>query len=160
MYDKILQQRQCLYTKFKLNNKKEDKKMHDYGLNDNERLIENNHWKLIPYKRVVLANVRTCKNRITVNKIATKLRDWKVPQLERTEAVWLTEAIVEAINRNQQTADISKMFNIQVAIYTDHGYAGTLPREAISAMLFEKLFTKTDENDEQITVKLKWWCLL
>lgn len=133
---------------------------HDYGLNKEERLIENNHWKSIPYKKVVLSNVKMCKNRITVNKIAKKIRDWRFPQLERTEAVWLTEAVVSAINANEQTADISKMFNIQVAIYTNYGYAGTLPREAISAMLFEKLFKKIDENDEQITVKLNWWCLL
>lgn len=134
--------------------------MHDYGLNNDERLIETNHWKLIPHKKVVMTNVRTCKNRITVNKIAERLSKWKCPQLERMLAVWLTEAVVKAINENQSTADISKMFNIQVAIYTNFGYAGTLPREAISAMLFENLFTKIDENDEQITVKLKWWCLL
>lgn len=134
--------------------------MHDYGLNRNERLIESNHWKLVPYKKVIMSNVKLCKNRITVDKIAKHLSGWKFPQLERTEAVWLTEAVVNAIEDNQPTADISQMFNIQVALYTDFGYAGTLPREAIAAMLYENLFEKIDENHEQITVKLKWWCLL
>jgi len=134
--------------------------MHDYGLNERERLIESNHWKVMPYKRVILSNVKLCKNRITVDKIAKKLKDWKCPQLEFTEAFWLTEAVVNATKNNQSTADISQMFNIQVAIYAASGYAGTLPRESISAMLYEKLFKKIDENDEQITVKLNWWCLL
>ena len=133
---------------------------HDYGLNKNERLIESNHWNDRPYKKVVMSNVRICKNRITVQKIATRLSEWKYPELERTEAYWLTEAVVKAINENQSTADISRMFNIQVAIHTNYGYAGTLPREAITDMLYETLFKKIDENDEQITVKLKWWCLL
>ena len=134
--------------------------MHDYGLNKKERLIESNHCKEIPHKRVVMCNVKSCKNLITVDKIAKKLQSWKFPELERTEAVWLTEAVVEAINANEPTADISRMFNIQVAIYTNFGYSGTLPREAITNMLFETLFKKIDENDEQITVKLNWWCLL
>lgn len=134
--------------------------MHDYGLNNNGRLIESNHWQEIPHKKVILCNVKSCKNLITVDKIEKRLRGWKVPELEHTEAVWLTEAVVNAINANKHTADISRMFNIQVAIYTSFGYAGTLPREAITEMLYETLFKKVDENDEQITVKLKWWCLL
>ena len=134
--------------------------MHDYGLGKKEWLIESNHWKLIPHKKVVMCNVNICKNRITVDKIAKRLSEWKVPQLERTQAVWLTEAVVNAINANQLTADISQMFNIQVAIYSDYGYQGILPREAISALLYKTLFEKIDENEEQITVKLKWWCLL
>jgi len=133
---------------------------HDYGLNKEERLIESIHWKEIPHKKVVLCNVRACKNRITVDKIAKRLEGMKIPKLERTEAFWLTEAVVKAINANEPMADISRMFNIQVSLYTDFGYAGTLPREAISRMLFETLFKKIDENDEQITVKLNWWCLL
>lgn len=132
--------------------------MHDYGLRKNEQLIESYHWKKVPHKKVILSNVKMCEKRITVDKIAKWLRDWKCPQLERTEAFWLTEAVVKAIENNQQTADISQMFNIQVAIYTSIGYAGTLPREAIATMLYDKLFKKIDENDEQITVKLNWWC--
>ena len=134
--------------------------MHDYGLNKNEGLIESNHWKIIPYKKVVMCNVKSCKNRITVNKIEKRLQDWKIPDLARAEAFWLTEAVVNALNANEAVADISKMFNIQVALYTNFGYAGTLPREAISNMLYLTLFKKIDENDEQITVKLNWWCLL
>ena len=134
--------------------------MHDYGLNKNEQLIESNHWKETPYKKVVLCNVKSCKNRITVDKIDKWLKSWKLPKLARTEAFWLTETVVKAINANESTADISKMFNIQVALYTDYGYAGTLPREAITNMLYQTLFKKFDENDEQITVKLNWWCLL
>lgn len=135
-------------------------RQHDYGLSNNERLIQSEHWKEIPHKKVVMCNVKACKNRITVDKIANRLKGWKVPKLERTEAFWLTEAVVNAINNNEPTADISRMFNIQVALYTNYGYAGTLPREAVSRMLFETLFKKIDENDEQITVKLNWWCLL
>lgn len=134
--------------------------MHDYGLNKDERLKISNHWKLIPHKKVVMSNVKICKNRITVDKIEKSLHGWKIPELERAEAIWLTEAVVEAINANQPTADVSKMFNIQLALYTDFGYAGTLPREAIAKMLYETLFKKIDENDEQITVKLNWRCLL
>ena len=134
--------------------------MHDYGLNKNERLIESNHWKETPYKKVVMCNVKLCKNRITVNKIDKWLQGWKIPKLARTEAFWLTEAVVKALNANESVADISKMFNIQVALYTDFGYAGTLPREAITRMLYKDIFKKIEENDEQITVKLNWWCLL
>ena len=109
--------------------------MHDYGL-ENERHIENNHWKLMPYKKVIMRNVKLCEKRITVKKIAKRLRGWGAPELERAEAIQLTEAVVEAINANQSNADISHMFNIQVAIYSDWGYVGTLPREAITNLLY------------------------
>lgn len=130
--------------------------MHDYGLKKKEQLAISNYWESIPHKKVVMCNVKQCKNRITVDKIAKRLKSWKIPDLERAEAIWLTEAVVEAINANQSTADISKMFNIQVGFQD----IGILPREAIAKMLYKTLFKKIDENDEQITVKLNWWCLL
>lgn len=129
---------------------------HNYGLDEKEDFSVSNYWKTIPYKKVKMCNVRICKNRITVNKIARWLRDWKFPELERAEATWLTAAVVEAIENNQPTADVSKMFNTQVGITG----VGVIPREAITALLFATLFKKIDENDEQITIKLNWWCLL
>ena len=32
--------------------------------------------------------------------------------------------------------------------------------QGMCGQAYETLFKKVDENDEQITVKLKWWCLL
>lgn len=129
--------------------------MHDYGLRKNEQLIESYQWKLIQDKKVVMSNVKLCKNRITVNKIAKYLQGWMLPELELAEAVWLTQAVVNAIDAEQLIADVSKMFNVQFAI---HGI-GIVPKEAIAKKLYETLFKKIDENDEQITVKLNWWCL-
>ena len=130
---------------------------HDYGLKRKEELaLSNYYWQTVPHKKVILCNVKLCKNRITVDKIAKRLKKLGAPQLELAEAVWLTETVVEAIKNEQDTADISRMFNIQVAIYN----LGIIPREAIAEKLYEVLFKKIDENDEEITVNLNWWCLI
>lgn len=130
---------------------------HNYGLENREEFAVSDQWKSMPYKKVVLANVKQCENRITVGKIARHLRDYGSPMYELAEAVWLTAAVVKAINANESTADISRMFYCQLGgIISGDVYN----RKSMADELYKKLFKKIDENEEQITVKLNWWCLL
>ena len=87
---------------------------HNYGLENREEFAVSDQWKSMPYKKVVLANVKQCENRITVGKIARHLRNFGSPMHELAEAVWLTSAVVKAINANEPTADISRMFYCQL----------------------------------------------
>lgn len=57
---------------------------------------------------------------------------------------------------NEPTADISRMFYCQLGSISGEVFN----RKAMAEELYKKLFKKIDENDEQITVKLNWWCLL
>ena len=107
-----------------------------------------------------MSNVWICKNRITVDKIVKRLEGWGIRELELTEAVWLTQAVIKAIDAKQPTADISKMFKIELSIYDKFGYAGTITKESIAETLYQKLFKKIYEDEEKIIVKLKWRCLL
>ena len=136
-------------------------KKHDYGLEKKQELtIRSAHWNLIPHKKVIMSNVWICKNRITVDKIVKRLEGWGIHELELTEAVWLTEAVVKAIEAKQSTANISRMFKIEFSIYDKFGYAGVITKESIAESLYEKLFKKIYEDEEKIIVKLKWRCLL
>ena len=129
---------------------------HNYGLENREDFAVRDYWKSMPYKKVVLANVKQCENRITVGKIARRLREYGSPMYELAEAVWLTQAVVNAIEANEQTADISRMFYCQMGSCKGEFFS----RKSMAEELYKKLFKKIDENDEQITVKLNWWCLL
>lgn len=129
---------------------------HNYGLENREEFAVSDQWKSIPYKKVVLANVKQCENRITVGKIARHLRNFGSPIYELAEAVWLTEAVVKAINANKPTAEISRMFYCQLGSCNGEFFS----RKSMADELYKKLFKKIDENEDQITVKLNWWCLL
>lgn len=118
-------------------------KKHDYGLDKKKELaLIGNGGRQGICKRVILTNVRSCKNRITVDKIMKCINESGIPELALAEAIWLVEAVVNAINNHNSTADISRMFNFGISIYGEGGYKGTITKESISEMLYESLFKK------------------
>lgn len=135
---------------------REDKKMHDYGLNKFEEYRATLGWRTQPYKKVTLTNVWIARNRITVDQVAKRLEGLLVcEEFERKLSYWLVKAIVEAIEKGEKVADITQLFSCEMEAEDSIGKF-ILRQEHIQNMLMNKLFVRCSENDKEFRVKLNW----
>lgn len=129
---------------------------HDYGLKDYDELADRTYCRYRPFKKVVLTNVGLAKNRITVDKVEKHLKGLGLPEWERKQAVWLVNAIVEALKNGQKIADITKMFSCDFIVEDDFGGEEILLQRNIQNELMYKLFWKVSEDKDELRVKLDW----
>lgn len=127
--------------------------MHDYGLKKQNNWGVGIRYRNKPFKKVLLINVNSAKNRITVDNTVKHLEgSLCLPDWERKQAIWLVEAVVNALEKGEKTADITKMFSCEFITEDDF----TLPQWNIQNELMNKLFWRVDETGEELRVKLTW----
>jgi len=127
--------------------------MHDYGLKKNDILAAGVRYRRRPFKKVLLTNVNAVKNRITVDKVEKHLKNsLGLAQWERKQAIWLVEAIVEAIEKGEKTADITKMFSCEFFTEDDE----VLIQRYIQNELMYRLFFRVEETEDVLKLKLNW----
>lgn len=131
-------------------------KEHDYGLNKLDEYRATLGWKTKPFKKVTLTNVWIARNRITVDQVAKRLEGLLIcKEFERKLAYWLVKAIVEAVENDKSTADISQLFCCEMES-EDEISKFALQQEYIQNILMYKLFVRCSETDEEFRVKLNW----
>ena len=127
----------------------------NYGLNEQDKKATMLGWRYKPFKKVTLTNVWIAKNRLTVNKVAKRLKGCLIrPQWERKIAYWLVEAVVDALEKGEKTADITQLFSCELEAADQYGKF-LLSRESIQNDLMKKLFVRCSESEEELRVRLK-----
>lgn len=128
---------------------------HNYGLGDLQKYLwtRNYSWSKIPHKKVTLINVSDCKDKITLVGMVKNLMGMGHIEWEALEAGWLIEAILEAMQKGEETADITKVFACKLSAYDSMGKI-TIPHERHINFLMEKIFEKVDETDDELKVRL------
>lgn len=145
-----------LCKKLKLQQQGEDKKMHDYGLNEQDKKSAMLGWRAKPFKKVTMTNVWIAKDRLTVDKVAKQLEGCLIrPEWERRLAYWLVKAVAEAVEKGEKTADITQLFCCEMEAEDQFGKF-VLQQEYIQNELMYKLFWRCSETEEELRVKLDW----
>lgn len=75
---------------------------HDYG------------WEVKPFKRVILTNVKDCENKISVLSVAALWQGTGHYEWELLLAANFVRSIVEALENDENEADISKIFGCEL----------------------------------------------
>ena len=128
--------------------------MHDYGLNEQDKKTAMLGWRAKPFKKVTLTNVWIAKDRLTVDKVAKRLEGCLIlPEWERKIAYWLVKAVVDAIEKEEETADITQLFSCEMEAVDQHGKF-ILRQEYIQNDLMYKLFVRCSETKEELRVRL------
>lgn len=130
---------------------------HDYGINEKIREETPFTGQPIrlekPYKKVILVNALDCKNKITVSHVTMRLQGTSWREWEELLANWLVQAIVQAINKGENEADISKLFNCDLQGEDYHGLF-MKKQEQIIPFLMGRLFECVTEDDNMMRVRI------
>ena len=108
-------------------------------------------------KRVVMINVMSTKNKITVNKILKKIKTLDFPAVEENVATSLVDAILNAIKMGQETVDLTNLFYCNYTLYES---GEIFSNEPVQRVLMNKVFKKVNETEHEIQVKMNWWCYI
>lgn len=131
--------------------------MHNYGLTERDKNNTTLGWKYKPYKKVILTNAWLAKGRITVDKAEKHLAEgFLYPEWRRKLAFWLVEAIAEADERKEKTANITQMFSCSFRGNDLDGVPIGMRQENIQIELMYRLFRKVYETEDVLAVKLNW----
>ena len=134
--------------------------MHNYGIEDAYRALrlgrnfDYHHRDDI--KKVMLINITDCQDKLTVDGTHKLLMGMGKMEWELQEALWLVEAVVAALDRNAEVADISKMFNHDMLGWWSREDETPYVKKAeeVSMFLLEKLFKGVDETPKELRVKI------
>lgn len=105
------------------------------------------------HKTVKLCNVYMLKP-ITCNDIIGALNGLGLYEWERRMSYILSFAVLKAFERNEKTADITKMFSCELVSVDENG-EHLKTQEEICEFLMEKLFKIVSENDDELIVSIK-----
>ena len=105
------------------------------------------------HKKVTLCNVQMCKT-ITCNNIIASLDGMGFFQWRRYLSYAFSDAVVKALERGENNADITKMFSCDLVCINSEG-EHTKSQEEICACLMDKLFRTISETDEELIVSIR-----
>lgn len=96
-----------------------------YGLNSVSMILESRDYerKRRSFKKVTLTNANDCKDKITVLAVQSALRGTGHVEWECLIAVDLVAAIVEALDKNSNEADISRIFSCDLLASRDRVFS-------------------------------------
>lgn len=109
------------------------------------------------YKKVVMINVLNLQKKITAKKIAKRIKGLNFPALEKKVANNLVNKVNKAIENGQQTVDLTDIFNCEYQIYSR---GEIFPKDPVQQVLLQKIFKKVHETEDELIVKMNWWCYI
>lgn len=130
---------------------------HNYGLS--EHAVRHTPWSgdpirvEKPYKKVILANAEDCKDRITVSHVRARLQGMGWFEWENLLANWLVEAVVEALNKGETQADVTKLFTCDL-LGEDRIGQWTKTQEMVVDFLMGRLFECLEEDENVMRVRI------
>ena len=125
---------------------------YDYGLRYSSSIRSNEIGCTAPentHKRVLLINALDCKERVSVFGMVCRWKETGHIEWEYSLATCFIEAVVDAIYRNSNQADITALFNCDFAL-GDHVFT----REQVYNHII-KSFEIVEETDELLKLKLR-----
>ena len=111
------------------------------------------YWEEQPHKKVVLGNVEECKNS-TEGELRARLIGLGCCEWEVFMIGLMCDAIRTAVERKEDTANITKMFSCDL-IGIDESGERRQKQESVIAFLLEKLFDVVSETEEEMKVIFK-----
>lgn len=106
------------------------------------------------YKTVKLMKVYMCKS-ITCNDIIQALNELEWYAWRQHLSYILSDAVLKAFEKQEDVADITKMFSRDLFAF-DRSGEHTRSQEEIHEILMKRLFKKESETSEVLTVSLRW----
>lgn len=110
---------------------------------------EDMSWICKPYKKVILTNVKECKG-ITLEEVANRFKGLRKTEWEHLLSFQFMSILIEALEKNKNEADITKIFSIEICGSQDQ----LCTQENIRRHLL-KIFEVVNETSECLRLKFK-----
>lgn len=107
------------------------------------------------HKNVTLCDVCVSKS-ASVNNIRDALMGMGLCEWETYMGCIFSQAVLKALERGENEADITKMFSCDLVGVDDMFGEYTKPQADVCAFLKEKLFKVVSETEDELRVRLKW----